>query len=60
MAKSTGAEHVLELDVHEVKVTSADKVFFSERGDTKLDLVEHAAYGNGVTLQRYDVVHAAG
>ena len=27
---------------------------------TKLDLVEHAAYGNGVTLQRYDVVHAAG
>ena len=30
----------LVLDGHEVTVTSADKVFFAERGETKLDLVE--------------------
>ena len=34
-------EHVLELDGHEVAVTHPDKVFFSERGETKLDLVNH-------------------
>jgi DNA ligase D len=36
-----GNETVLEVDGHEVKVSSPDKVFFSERGETKLDLVEH-------------------
>ena len=36
------------------------KRLFGDGDKTKLDLVEHAAYGNGVTLQRYDVVHAAG
>jgi DNA ligase D len=35
------AEHVLDLDGHEVAVTSADKVFFAERGETKLDLVRY-------------------
>ncbi len=34
-------ERVLEIDGHEVRVTSPDKVFFSERGETKADLVEH-------------------
>ena len=32
------------------------KRLFGDGDKTKLDLVEHAAYGNGVTLQRYDVV----
>ena len=33
----------IELDIagHAVRVTSPDKVFFSERGETKLDLVEY-------------------
>jgi DNA ligase D len=34
-------EQVLELAGHEVRVTSPEKVFFSEHGETKLDLVEH-------------------
>jgi len=33
------------------------KRLFAEGDKTKLQLVEHAAYGNGITLQRYDVVH---
>ena len=33
-------EHVLEIDGHEVTVSSPGKVFFPERGETKLDLVE--------------------
>jgi len=32
------------------------KKLFGEGDKTKLQLVEHAAYGNGITLQRYDVV----
>ncbi len=32
---------VLDVAGHEVRVTSPEKVFFAERGDTKLDLVEH-------------------
>jgi DNA ligase D len=35
----SGAEEVLEIDDREVTITSPDKVFFSERGETKLDLV---------------------
>lgn len=32
------------------------KRLFGEGDKTKLSLVEHAAYSNGITLQRYDVV----
>ena len=32
------------------------KRLFGEGDKTRLALVEHAAYGNGITLQRYDVV----
>ena len=32
---------MVEVDGREVKVTNPDKVFFSERGETKLDLVEY-------------------
>jgi DNA ligase D len=32
---------VLEVSGREVKVSSPDKVFFSEHGETKLDLIEH-------------------
>ena len=32
---------LLEIDGREIRVTSPDKVFFSERGETKLDLVRH-------------------
>lgn len=32
---------MLEIDGREVRITSADKVFFPERGETKLDLVHH-------------------
>ncbi|MEA3019012.1 MAG: hypothetical protein QOI47_536 [Actinomycetota bacterium] len=63
MPKARGVEHVLELDGTEVRVTSADKVFFSERGETKLDLIEHyvrvgeplmrAMGGRPVLMQRF-------
>jgi DNA ligase D len=56
-------EVVLELDGREVRITSPDKVFFSERGDTKLDLVQFYASirdplmaamgGRPVLLQRF-------
>jgi DNA ligase D len=36
-----GSEEILEIDGHEVRITSPDKVFFPERGETKLDLVHH-------------------
>ncbi|MPZ87024.1 MAG: ATP-dependent DNA ligase [Nitriliruptorales bacterium] len=35
------AEHSLAIAGREVTITSADKVLFSERGETKRDLVEH-------------------
>jgi DNA ligase D len=34
-------EHVLEVAGREIAITSPDKVFFSERGETKLDLVRY-------------------
>jgi DNA primase len=34
-------EHVLDVAGREISVTSPDKVFFSERGETKLDLVRY-------------------
>jgi DNA ligase D len=34
-------EHVLEIAGREIAVSSADKPFFSERGETKLDLVRY-------------------
>jgi DNA ligase D len=34
-------EHVLEVAGREITVSSPDKVFFSERGETKLDLVRY-------------------
>ena len=40
----------VELDGHEVKISSPDKVFFSERGETKLDLVEFYAAIRGPLL----------
>jgi len=53
----------LELAGHSVNVTSPDKVFFEERGDTKLDLVEYylavegpimaSMGGRPVLLQRF-------
>ncbi len=35
------AEQTLTIDGHDVRITSPDKVFFAEHGETKLDLVEH-------------------
>ena len=37
-------------------VLGSGKRLFGEGDKTKLALVEHAAYSNGITLQRYDVV----
>src|SRR5919198_4275919 len=34
-------ETLVELDGREVRITSPDKVFFPERGETKLDLVRY-------------------
>jgi DNA ligase D len=34
-------DRLMEIDGHEVKVSSPGKVFFPEHGETKLDLVEH-------------------
>ena len=63
MPKATGVEHVLDLDGTQVKVTSADKTFFTDRGETKLDLVQHyqrvgepllrAMGGRPVLMQRF-------
>src|SRR4051794_41283941 len=62
MPKSTESE-VLSIDGVDVTVSNPDKVFFSERGETKLDLVEHylrvgeplmrAMGGRPVLLQRF-------
>ena len=40
----------MELDGREVTISSPDKVFFSERGETKLDLVEFYAAIRGPLL----------
>jgi DNA ligase D len=60
---SGAGDVTLELDGHEVTISSPDKVFFSERGETKLDLVEFyeavrdpilaAMGGRPVLLQRF-------
>jgi DNA ligase D len=60
---ASGTEELLTIDGHEVTVTSPEKVFFSERGETKLDLVnfyvaigEHlmrATRGRPLLLQRF-------
>jgi DNA ligase D len=56
-------EHVLDVAGREVRVTSPDKVFFAERGETKLDLVRYylavadplmrAAGGRPTLMQRF-------
>ncbi|MDP9387116.1 MAG: non-homologous end-joining DNA ligase [Actinomycetota bacterium] len=58
-----GGEVALVLDGHDVTISSPDKVFFAERGETKLDLVEFyravrgpllaAMGGRPVLLQRF-------
>ncbi len=59
----TAGPAVLELAGHEVRVTNPAKVFFAERGETKLDLVQYylavtepllrAMGGRPVLLERY-------
>jgi DNA ligase D len=39
--KQADDKPVLEVDGHEVTISHPDKVFFSEHGDTKMDLVQH-------------------
>ena len=61
-------EYVLDVAGREIAVTSPDKVFFSERGETKLDLVHYylavaeplmrAAGGRPTLMQRFP--HGAG
>jgi len=61
-------EELLELDGHEVRLSSPGKVLFGERGETKRDLVEYYAHvrepllrtmgGRPVLMQRYP--HGAG
>jgi DNA ligase D len=56
-------ENVMEIDGHEVRVTSPDKVFFSARGETKQDLVDYyfavrepllrAMGGRPILMQRF-------
>ena len=62
------AQQVLELDGQSVTISSPDKVFFSERGETKRDLIDYyvrmrepvlrAMGGRPVLLQRFP--HGAG
>src|SRR5262245_63405159 len=40
-AVAAADEKALEIDGHELVVSHPDKVFFSEHGETKLDLVQH-------------------
>jgi DNA ligase D len=61
-------EHELDVAGREISVTSPDKVFFTERGETKLDLVEYylavaeplmrAVGGRPTLMQRFP--HGAG
>lgn len=63
MPRGSGDEVVVELDGRAVRVTSPGKVFFPERGETKLDLVRYyeavrgpllaALGGRPVLLQRF-------
>jgi DNA ligase D len=63
MRAVAGTAQHLTIDGHEVRVTSADKVFFGERGETKRDLIDHyvrlrepvlrALGGRPVMLQRF-------
>jgi DNA ligase D len=56
-------EELIQIGDHEVRITSPDKVFFPERGETKLDLVKHyltvaeplmrTMGGRPLLLQRY-------
>ena len=41
VAPSSEDAEFMEVDGHEVKVSRLDKVYFSERGDTKGDLINH-------------------
>ncbi len=41
MAASESQGHVLDVDGHEVSVSNPEKVFFSERGETKRDLIAY-------------------
>jgi DNA ligase D len=41
MTPSAAKEEILTIDDREVRITSPDKVFFPESGETKLDLVNH-------------------
>jgi DNA primase len=53
---------VLEVDGHEVTITHPDKVFFEERGETKLDLVEYyraVAVAREMERRRPDLLTAA-
>ncbi len=63
VGKDFGEDVILELDGHEVTISSPNKVFFSGRGETKLDLVRfyeavrepllRAMGGRPVLLQRF-------
>ncbi|HEX6255618.1 MAG TPA: non-homologous end-joining DNA ligase [Euzebyales bacterium] len=63
MRDVAGTAQQLTIDGHDVRVTSADKVFFGERGETKRDLIDHyvrlrepvmrALGGRPVMLQRF-------
>jgi DNA ligase D len=41
MTPSAAKEEILTIDGREVRITSPEKVFFPENGETKLDLVNH-------------------
>jgi DNA ligase D len=68
MAADEGDDLVLDVDGREVNVSSPAKVFFAERGETKLDLIHHylrvgepilrAMGGRPTMLQRFP--HGAG
>ncbi|WP_114559842.1 non-homologous end-joining DNA ligase [Desertihabitans aurantiacus] len=49
MAKASSPAVEIEVDDRVVKVTNPDRVYFSERGETKLDLVEYyLSVGEGI------------
>ena len=67
---AVAGETLVELDGREVRITSPDKVFFPERGETKLDLVRYyeavrepvmaTMGGRPVLLQRFPRAGPAG
>ncbi|MFP5352307.1 MAG: non-homologous end-joining DNA ligase [Actinomycetota bacterium] len=51
MPAAKGGAEILDIDGREVRITSPGKVFFPERGETKLDLINHYLRFSGPVMR---------